>query len=95
MYYVKDQRKKLQKVKKKEKLFKELEEQKKQLKKEKDKGEFVKVKKNVKNDVVKVKKNNKDVEELTLNKLRSTTLVVLTGVSSLSASNVVPLCNFL
>jgi hypothetical protein len=74
---VKYQRKKLQKVKKKEKLLKELEEQKKQLKneKDKDKGEFVKVKKNVKNDVVKVKKNIKDVEELTLNKLRSDNVI--------------------
>jgi hypothetical protein len=45
-------------------------------KKDKDKGEFAKVMKNVKNDVVKVKNNNiKDVEELTLNKLRSDNVI--------------------
>jgi hypothetical protein len=44
-------------------------------KKDKDKGEFVNVKKNVKNDVVKVEKNIKDVEELTLNKLRSDNVI--------------------
>ena len=71
---VKDQRRSYRKRKRRRNYRKSWKNRRK-LKKEKDKGEFVKVKKNVKNDVVKVKKNNKDVEELTLNKLRSDNVI--------------------
>ena len=71
---MKDQRKNYRKRKRRRNYWKSWKNRRK-FKKEKHKGEFAKVKKNVKNDVVKVKKNIKDVEELTLNKLRSDNVI--------------------